>query len=59
MDPRTPVADVIVRDAMTADADAIVAFQQAMARETECQSLDGGPIQTGVNAAFGAPERAG
>ncbi len=55
MDPQTPVPDVIVRDATTADADAIAAFQQAMARETEGKSLDCGLLQKGVSAVFGAP----
>ena len=59
MDPQTPVPDVIVRDATTADADAIAAFQQAMARETEGRSLDEGLLQEGVNAVFGAPEKGG
>ena len=59
MDPQTPVPDVIVRDATTADADAIAAFQQAMARETEGKSLDDGLLQKGVNAVFGAPEKGG
>ncbi len=59
MDPQTPVPDVIVRDATTADADARAAFQQAMARETEGKSLDGGLLQKGVNSVFGAPEKGG
>ena len=57
MDPQTPVPDVIVRDAAIADADVIVPFQQAMARETEGKSLDGGLLHSGVNAVFGAPEK--
>ena len=59
MDPQTPVPDVIVRDATTADADAIAAFQRAMARETEGKSLDGGLLQKGVSAVFGAPGKGG
>ncbi len=59
MDPETPMADVIVREATTTDADAIVAFQQAMARETEGKSLDAGLLQKGVNAVFGAPDKGG
>ena len=59
MDPQTPVPDVIVRDATTADADAIAAFQRAMARETEGKSLDGGVLQKGVDAVFGSPQKGG
>ncbi len=59
MDPQTPVPDLIVRDATTADAVAIAVFQQAMARETEGKSLDAGLLQKGVNAVFGAPEKGG
>ena len=59
MDPQTPEPDVIVRDATTADADAIAAFQRAMARETEGKSLDGGVLQKGVDAVFGSPQKGG
>jgi ribosomal protein S18 acetylase RimI-like enzyme len=46
-----------IRRANPGDIDAIVAFQQAMARETEGKTLDGDTLRKGVNAVFLSPDR--
>ena len=45
------------RDAVRADAPAIVAFQQAMARETEELELDVETVRRGVDGVFDEPSR--
>ena len=45
------------RDAVRADAPAIVAFQQAMARETEELELDLATVRRGVDGVFDEPSR--
>ena len=45
------------RDAVRADAPAIVAFQQAMARETEELELDLETVRRGVEGVFDEPSR--
>lgn len=46
----TETMDVTIRDARTADADTIAAYNMAMAEETEGRPLDPGLIQPGVAA---------
>lgn len=48
---------ITVRDATRADAAAIIAFQQAMARETEGIELDGPTVTRGVQGVFEDPSR--
>lgn len=43
------------REAVPADASAIIEFQLAMARETEALELDSGILTSGVNAVFADP----
>ncbi len=45
------------RDAVRTDSEAIIAFQQAMARETEEVTLDRDVVTRGVQAVFDAPSR--
>jgi len=47
--------DLLYRDALPADAPAIINFQQAMARETEALDLDRDVLTRGVQAAFADP----
>lgn len=49
------MGDVTYRDAERNDAPAIIAFQLAMARETEELELDRGVLQRGVEAIFTDP----
>jgi GNAT superfamily N-acetyltransferase len=49
--------DISYRDAERHDAPAIVAFQKAMARETEELELDAGTVARGVEAVFDEPSR--
>lgn len=48
---------MIVRQAKTSDADAIVAFQLKMAKETEDLKLDEVTVKKGVEAVFHHPEK--
>jgi GNAT superfamily N-acetyltransferase len=47
---------IIVRDATSADIDAIVGYNQRLARETEGKSLDDAVIGAGVRRGFNAPQ---
>jgi GNAT superfamily N-acetyltransferase len=49
--------DISYRDAVRADAPAIVAFQRAMARETEELELDLATVRRGVDGVFDEPSR--
>ena len=49
--------EISYRDATRADAPAIVAFQQAMARETEELELDAETVRRGVDGVFDQPSR--
>lgn len=49
------MSDVRYRDAIPADAEAIIAFQMAMARETEELELDRDILARGVAAVFADP----
>ena len=48
---------IIIRPATLDDADPIVAFNSALAAETECKSLDVRNITVGVRAALADPSR--
>ncbi len=48
---------IIVRQATQEDASTIVAFQQAMAQETEGKTLDAELLRRGVQSLFEYPER--
>jgi len=50
------MSNITYRDAHPSDSDAIVAFQQAMARETEDLELDREILMRGVAAVFGDPQ---
>jgi len=50
------MSNITYRDAHPSDSDAIVAFQQAMARETEDLELDREILLRGVAAVFGDPQ---
>lgn len=52
-----PAAPVRIREAGPADAERIVSFNAAMARETEGRELDAEVLRRGVAALFEAPER--
>lgn len=47
--------DITIRDATIADVDAIVAYNQRLARETEGKSLDDATITAGVRRGFANP----
>ena len=49
--------EIRTREATVTDAPDIVAFQQAMARETEAIDLDGAVVTRGVRAVFDDPSR--
>ena len=49
--------NIIVREASPEDAAALVAFNQAMARETEGVALDAELVREGVKAVFASPDR--
>ena len=53
----TTPADISIRHATPDDIDTIVAFQQAMATETEGKTLDPDLISKGVNAIFESPDK--
>jgi GNAT superfamily N-acetyltransferase len=50
-------ARIVVRDALLRDAEAIVAFNDALARETESKALDLSVLRQGVETALREPER--
>jgi ribosomal protein S18 acetylase RimI-like enzyme len=50
------MSNITYRDAHPSDSDAIVAFQQAMAHETEDLELDREILLRGVAAVFGDPQ---
>jgi ribosomal protein S18 acetylase RimI-like enzyme len=52
------VSEPRVRDAMARDRDVLVAFAQAMARETEDRELDPATLRAGVTAFLVDPSRA-
>jgi len=51
------MTDIRYRDAVPADAQAIIGFQLAMALETEGLTLDAGILERGVHAVFADPGR--
>ncbi len=51
------MSDITIREATSQDIDAIVAFQQGMAEETEGKTLDAGLLRKGVEAMFGSPDK--
>jgi len=53
------MSDLRYRSAERADAEIIVSFQEAMARETETLELDHDTVTRGVAAVFGAPSTLG
>ncbi len=49
--------NISIRDAIRADIDHIVEFQQAMAIETEGRALDPSTIRQGITAVFEDPQK--
>ena len=50
-------SDVTIRQARPDDVDALVAFQQGMAQETEGKALDPELLRKGVDAVFHSPDK--
>ena len=55
MTNRTP--PITIRKAEPGDAPKIVAFQQAMAMETEGKTLNAATVEAGVDGIFGSPDK--
>lgn len=51
------VNNITIRKATPQDIDAIVAFQQNMAQETEGKTLDAALLREGIEAMFSSPEK--
>ncbi len=51
------MSDITVRLGTPGDVDALVASQQAMARETEGKTLDPAQLSKGVTAVFNSPDK--
>ena len=49
--------NITIRKATPQDIDAIVAFQQNMAQETEGKTLDADLLREGIEAMFGSPDK--
>ena len=57
MNPSTETESFQIRNAFPSDADSIIAFNQAMARETEDRTLEDRIIRAGVQRIFDEPDQ--
>ncbi len=49
--------NITIREAIPSDIESLIAFQQAMARETECKTLEPELIREGVRTVFDSPDK--
>ena len=50
-------SDITIREATPNDIESLIAFQQAMAQETECKTLEPELIREGVRTVFDSPDK--